>query len=140
MISEFVCPCHGRMVDSNIRDPSRVILKYGKSYDGYWTGEDVAKQLEEFHVNFLKLHGGALVLYIFDNSANIHNIATDALNAKKLNLKDGGGEGEYPHSEKWILYRSKCTQSCLYNSDHRGISKGVENDSFGTRFVERWDE
>ena len=43
------------------------MLKYGKNYDGYWNGEDVAKQLEEVHVTFLKLHGGALALYIFDN-------------------------------------------------------------------------
>ena len=66
------------------------MLKYGKGYDGYWTGEDVAKQLEKVHVTFLKLHGGALALYIFDNWANHHKIATDTLNVKKLNLKDGG--------------------------------------------------
>ena len=66
------------------------MLNYGKNYDGYWNGEDVAKQLEEVHVTFLKLHGGALALYICDNSANHHKIATDALNPKKLNLKDGG--------------------------------------------------
>ena len=33
---------------------------------------------------------GALALYIFDNWANHHKIATDTLNVKKLNLKDGG--------------------------------------------------
>ena len=38
----------------------------------------------------MKLHGGALALYIFDNSANHHKIDTEALNAKKLNLKYGG--------------------------------------------------
>ena len=67
-----------------------MMLKYGKNYDGYWTVEDVAMQLEEVHVTFLKLRGGALDLYIFYNSANHHRIDTDALNAKKLNLKDGG--------------------------------------------------
>ena len=34
MISEFVCPLHGRMVDPDIGEPSRVILKYGNNYDG----------------------------------------------------------------------------------------------------------
>ena len=67
-----------------------MMLNYGKNYDGYWNGEDVAKQLEEVHVTFLKLHGGALSLYIFDNSANHRNISTDSLNANKLHLKDGG--------------------------------------------------
>ena len=38
----------------------------------------------------MKLRGGALALYIFDNFSNRHKIATDALNDKKLNLKDGG--------------------------------------------------
>ena len=31
MISKFVCPCHGRMVDPDTGEPSRVILKYGKN-------------------------------------------------------------------------------------------------------------
>ena len=91
MISEFVCPCHGRMVDTDTGEPSQVILNYIKNYGGYWTGEDVAKHIEEVQVKILKLHGGALALYIFDNLANHHKIATDALNAKKLNFKDGGG-------------------------------------------------
>ena len=66
------------------------MLKYGNNCNVYWTGEDVAKQLEEVHVTFLMIHGDYLVLYIFDNSDNNNNIASNALNAKKLNLKDGG--------------------------------------------------
>ena len=38
----------------------------------------------------MKLHGGALALYIFDNFPNHHKTATYALNTKKLNFKDGG--------------------------------------------------
>ena len=34
MISEFVCPCHGRMVDTDTGEPSRVMLKYVKNYNG----------------------------------------------------------------------------------------------------------
>ena len=66
-----------------------MMLKHGKHYDGYWTGEDVAKHIEEVHVTFLKIHSGDLALYIYDNLDNHHKIATDALNTKKLNLKDG---------------------------------------------------
>ena len=88
MISEFVCLCHGRMVDPDTGDPSRVMLKYGKNYYCYWTGENSSKHLEEVRVTFLNIHGGALPLYIFDNSSNNHKIATDALNAKEINLKD----------------------------------------------------
>ena len=45
MISDFVCPCHGRMVDPDKGEPSRVMLNYGKKYYGYWIGEYAAKQL-----------------------------------------------------------------------------------------------
>ena len=38
----------------------------------------------------MKLYGGALALYIFDNLVNHYNIATEGINSKKLNLKDGG--------------------------------------------------
>ena len=34
MIYEFVCLCHGIMVDPDKGEPSRVILKYGNNYDG----------------------------------------------------------------------------------------------------------
>ena len=33
-ISEFVCPCHGRMVDTDTGEPSRVMLNYVKNYNG----------------------------------------------------------------------------------------------------------
>ena len=65
-----------------------MMLKYRKKYDGYWNLEDFANQIEEVHITFLKLHGGALSLYIFDNLDNHNKIATDALYAKKLYLKD----------------------------------------------------
>ena len=31
IIYEFVCLCHGRMVDPDTGDPSQVMLKYGKN-------------------------------------------------------------------------------------------------------------
>ena len=90
MISKFVCLCHGRMVDPDTGEPSRVMINDGNNYYGYWTGEDFSKQIEEVHVTFLKIHGGALPLYIFNYSPNNQKISTDALNAKELNLKDKG--------------------------------------------------
>ena len=35
MVSEFVCPCHGNMVDPDTGKPCRVILNYGNNYYGY---------------------------------------------------------------------------------------------------------
>ena len=50
IVSESVCPCHGKMVDSDTGKPCCVILKYSKNYDVYWTGEDVAIQLQDTHI------------------------------------------------------------------------------------------
>ena len=46
MVSEFMFPWHGNMVDTDTGKPCRVILKYGNNYDGYWTVEDVAIQIQ----------------------------------------------------------------------------------------------
>ena len=37
MVSEFLCLCHGNMVDPDTGKPCHVIMKYGKNYDEYWT-------------------------------------------------------------------------------------------------------
>ena len=68
MVSEFMFPWHGNMVDTDTGKPCRVILKYGNNYDGYWTVEDVAIQIQETHTNFIKIHPCCLTLYVFKNS------------------------------------------------------------------------
>ena len=67
MMSEFVCLCHGNMVDSDTEKPCCMILKYGKNYDGYWTGEYVVIQLQDTHTTFINLHPGCITLYVFNN-------------------------------------------------------------------------
>jgi hypothetical protein len=42
MVSMLLCACHGEMKDPENEESTRVILKYGKNYDGYWDGTDVA--------------------------------------------------------------------------------------------------
>ena len=91
MVYEFVCPFHGKMVDPDKGKPCRVILKYGKNYDGYWKGEYVAIQPQDTHTTFIKIHPDFLPLYVSKKSENHHKISTDALNSRKLNLKYGGG-------------------------------------------------
>ena len=85
-MSELVCLCHGNVVDPDTGKPCCVILKYSNNYDGYWTGEDVAIQLQDTYKTFINIHPGCLPLYVFDNSSNHHKISTDALYARKLNL------------------------------------------------------
>ena len=78
MVSEFVCPCHGRMVSPVSKEPCRVMIKYGKNYDRYWTAVYVEKQLVATQETFLQLHPDCQALYILDNSANHHKVAADA--------------------------------------------------------------
>ena len=88
MISDFMCHCHGRLIDQD--DDAQDILKYGQNYDGYWDGMNVAEAAKHAHAISRKLHPGKISLFIFDNSANHLKRADDARNAKRLNLKDGG--------------------------------------------------
>ena len=68
MVSEFMCLWHGNKVYPDTGKPCRVILNYGKNYDGYCTGEDAALQLQDKHTTFIKLRPGCLTLYVFNNS------------------------------------------------------------------------
>ena len=71
MISDFLCQCHGRLVDpDDSLDVARNILKYGKNNDGYWDGMDVAEATVRAHAISRKLHSNCISLFIFDNSAD----------------------------------------------------------------------
>ena len=68
-MSEFICPYHVRIVDPDTGESSRVYFKYGKNFDRYLTGDNVANQLRTTHILFDKLHPEYLALYIFDKSS-----------------------------------------------------------------------
>ena len=70
MVSEFMCLCHGKIFDTYTEKPCRLILKYGKNYDGYWTGEYVTINPQYTHTIFIKIHTIFLPLYVLDNSEN----------------------------------------------------------------------
>ena len=91
MVSDFICPCHGRLRLDGI--PISVIIEPGKNHDGYWQATDILKQLEEKAIPaFDQMHPGARGLFIFDNSTNHGAYAADALVAvaSKMNLGSGG--------------------------------------------------
>jgi hypothetical protein len=78
MVSEFQCPCHGTMrYDGQI---SRKLFYAGANRDGYWTCEDLVKQLKDEVIPiFNALHQGCIGLFLFDQSANHTAYAPDAL-------------------------------------------------------------
>ena len=91
MVSDYVCACHGQMVDPDTDVPTRVTIIYGaNNQDGYWTGDNVAKQTRDIFPVFEKLHPGCIPLFIFDNSSGHHKRAPDCRNVNALNLSDGG--------------------------------------------------
>ena len=84
MLFKFVCLFHGNMVDPDTGKSYRVILNYGKNYDEYWTGEDVAIQILDPNTTFINIHPGYLPLYVFNNSSNHHKMDTNDINERNL--------------------------------------------------------
>eukprot|EP00474_Spongospora_subterranea_P000816 CRZ01274.1 hypothetical protein [Spongospora subterranea] len=68
-----------------------VIIKPGKNADGFWTNQDLVKQIREHAIPIFRiLHSKSKMLLMFDNSQNHRALPPNALNAKVLNLNDGG--------------------------------------------------
>lgn len=88
MVSGFACYCHGFITHNGKR--SYTIIHPGKNNDGYWTNDDLVKQLEDVMPLFEGFHPGDELIFAFDNSQNHHAMAPDALVASRLNKSDGG--------------------------------------------------
>ena len=89
MISEFLCPCHGRLRHSN-GSMATESINPGTNSDGWWDNADLCKQLTEKAIPiFNQLHPGKTALFAFDNSGNHGAMAPDALIANRLKLGDG---------------------------------------------------
>ena len=71
MVSEFVCIFHGNTVDPGAGKPCRVIIKYGKNYDRYWTVEYVVIHIQYTRITLIKIHLGCLSLYVFNTLETI---------------------------------------------------------------------
>jgi len=83
--SDFIGPTGGWCKEAGVQ------IKYGKNYDGYWTGDDVCTQLAEKAIPALeKQHPNCQLLFIFDNSSGHASFASDALVASRMNLGPGG--------------------------------------------------
>ena len=106
MVSQFLCQCHGHMevevTDDllerfpSISQPAGTIfqtlkiIKPGKNADGYWGNKDLVDQTKVAIILFEILHTDSICVFAFDNSANHHALAPDALKASRLNKGDGG--------------------------------------------------
>jgi len=86
-----------------------VIIHPGSNRDGWWTNDDVIKQVTEKAIPiFERTHPGKVALFMFDNSCNHAAFADDALIVSCMNLKDGGKQpllrdGKMPDCSPHIL-------------------------------------
>ena len=131
MVSEFLCECHGPMRLSSLQQQlfpnypvsSVAIITPGKNADGYWTNEDLVKQLEMKAIPVFKvLHPDCDALFIFDNSQNHHAYAPDALRTSSLNLKDGGKHAKFLRPAWYFQDGVKITQPMQTAT---GMQKGL---------------
>ena len=110
MTSGFMCPCHGFMVDDSVgmavdgevgdnadvdEEATHGIksfqqFKAGKNREGWFTNDDLVKQLKLAMPLFRKLHPDKHLIFAFDNSMTHRAALPNGLDARKLNLSDGG--------------------------------------------------
>jgi hypothetical protein len=106
--SGFCCPCHGFIEDDGPEDDPAAteccsfhIITPGKNDDGYWTNDDLVKQLDKVIPLFERWHPDCQLLFLFDNSGNHHKRAPDGLCAQTMNLKDGGKNAPRQRNATW---------------------------------------
>jgi hypothetical protein len=85
MVSGFICMCHGFMSYGDKR--SYKLFEAGTAREGWFTNNDLIKQLEDFAEGFKALHPNK---DIYNNSMTHRAKASDGLDISKLNLSDGG--------------------------------------------------
>lgn len=95
MISEFISEVCGSL---SYKDPTTKVvessvefLNPGTRRDGWWTGDDMAKQFRKAISIHKKKHPALFIgLWAFDNATNHSAFAKDALLVRKMNVSPGG--------------------------------------------------
>ena len=83
MISDFLTSEWGWLRDNE--DEARVVFYAGKNRDGYFTADDLLKQVDSaIDIFESKTNGMATGLFIFDNAPSHQKRAGDALSARKM--------------------------------------------------------
>jgi hypothetical protein len=100
-----------------------LLFKAGKNRDGWFTNDDLAKQLQDTVLQLAEdLHPNCELCFAFDNSQAHHKAPDDGLDASKLPLKCGGKnvptmrDGYFTVNEQRVIQRM---------SHENGIPKGL---------------
>ncbi|ETV79110.1 hypothetical protein H257_07846 [Aphanomyces astaci] len=133
MVSDFLCPCHGRLYMPGDDGDAFVTetLHVGKAQEGYWTSEHVIRQVSSKVLPaFAALHPGRTALFTFDQSTNHAAYAADALRVNSMNLNPGGKQPKL--RDGWYVVGStRVAQPMSFPDDHpvaalRGTPKGIK--------------
>lgn len=129
MVSDFVSEVDGPLCfkDGDGVERAREIFLPGINHEGYWTGDDVAKQFRRAIRIHRKRFGGLFVgLWAFDNATNHSAYSKDALIASKMNVTPGNKQ---PRMKPTKMADGR-TQHMIFPDDHpdeslRGQAKGM---------------
>jgi len=131
MISDFLCPCHGRLFE--IVEGEKVFvtetLHVGKAQEGFWTSAHVVEQVTTKALPaFALLHPNAVALFTFDQSTNHAAFASDALRSSMMNLGIGGKQ---PLLRPGWFGSERTPQAMSFPPTHsdpalRGVAKGLK--------------
>ncbi|KAF0690235.1 Aste57867_18360 [Aphanomyces stellatus] len=131
MVSDFLCPCHGRlyMPNGDAKQFVTEVLHVGKDQEGFWTSDHVIMQVVNKSLPaFTALHPGCVAFFTFDQSTNHAAFAADALRVSSMNLYPGGKKP--PMRAGWFG-TPRQTQSMVFPDDHvnpslHGLPKGIK--------------
>ena len=86
MVSDFIDEVSGFLRDE--ADQARLLVEINK--DGYFTNDDLMKQVAKAVDIFERVHPDAVGVFLFDNAPSHSKMADDTLNADKMNVGSGG--------------------------------------------------
>ncbi|KIJ42811.1 hypothetical protein M422DRAFT_170581 [Sphaerobolus stellatus SS14] len=130
MVSDFLVPEWGQLKDDE--DEAQILFRAGKNCDGYFTSEDLLKQVEKaIDIFESKTNGTATGLFMFDNAPSHQKCAPDALSARKMTKNPCEGWTHHkdgPRMHPGVLSDGSL-QSFYFPNDHPtmpGWFKGME--------------
>ncbi|KAF8220159.1 hypothetical protein L208DRAFT_1127784, partial [Tricholoma matsutake] len=130
MVSDFLTLEWGRLTHGD--EKAQIIFKAGKNRDGYFTADDLIKQVDNT-INIFEgqTNGFATGLFLFDNAPSHQKRANDVLSARKMPKNPNNG---WTHCKDGARMRNATfadgqTQELYYPHDHptmAGWFKGME--------------
>ncbi|KAF9016780.1 hypothetical protein BDZ89DRAFT_961647 [Hymenopellis radicata] len=129
MVSDFLTPDWGRLVDGDELSEARILFRAGKNCDGYFTNTELMAQVDHaIDIFEAKTNGLATGLFLFDNAPSHQKRAPDALSARKMPKGPSATWGQSPRMRPGTLPDGS-PQQLYWPDDHSSMGgwfKGME--------------